>query len=92
MHSSVLPDAAGPFCRSREQIAEDGTWKWCDAFGTACRSKYKSEMQRCSQEVKGFMQETSPSAPRKRSKNSSPFLRRYERRKVDIDSSITPVE
>ncbi|GFV14092.1 dynein heavy chain 5, axonemal [Trichonephila clavipes] len=69
------------------------TWKWCEAFGGACRMKYKAEMQRCSQEVKGFMQRLNqPFSTTEEIKALISVLEEIREKEVDIDSAITPVE
>ncbi|KAF8766676.1 Dynein heavy chain 5 like protein [Argiope bruennichi] len=75
------------------KLLKTETWKWCEAFGAACRSKYKTEMQRCSQEVKNFMQRLKqPFNSTEEIKELISVLEEIREKEVDIDAAITPVE
>ncbi|XP_054710373.1 dynein axonemal heavy chain 5-like [Uloborus diversus] len=76
-----------------KKLLKEESWKWCEAFGSACRGKYYSHMQKCNQEVKGFMQKlTHPFETTEEIKELISVLEEIRQKEVDIDCAITPIE
>lgn len=69
------------------------TRSWCEAFGGACRSLHKAEMQRRATEVKAFAARLArPASATDEIKDLIAALEEIREREVDIDAAIAPIE